>query len=135
MVISPIPASFFPALCLIAALPLSAASPITLQPPLVDLRIDGELAEWSLAAGFSPLAVSFVQVAGKSRVEGEHDFSAEVFIALSSAGLAMAGQVRDDHVLFPEAEPDRLGSDHVGRGGSPLRQQVCGAVRASRSPC
>jgi|GEM_PF-2052095 len=92
---------------LAAALATFLSLPAGLPP---GLQIDGDLAEWSSRP---PTIEQFHQVAGARRVAGAGDFSARVWIAFTREGLALAGEVRDDHVLFPEGEKDRLTADHV----------------------
>jgi hypothetical protein len=92
---------------LAAVLAASLSLPAGLPP---DLQIDGDLAEWTSR----PVTIEqFHQVAGARRVVGEEDFSARVWMAFTEEGLAVAGEVRDDHVLFPTGEKDRLSADHV----------------------
>jgi hypothetical protein len=92
---------------LAAALAAFLSLPAGLPP---GLQIDGDLAEWSSRP---PAIEKFQQVAGARRVSGDADFSARVWIAFTREGLALAGEVRDDHVLFPAGEKDRLTADHV----------------------
>jgi len=92
---------------LAAVLAASLALPAGLPP---GLQIDGDLAEWSSR----PVTIEqFHQVAGAHRVAGDADFSARVWMAFTREGLALAGEVRDHHVLFPTGEKDRLSADHV----------------------
>jgi hypothetical protein len=86
---------------------------LTLGPPPGALRIDGDLREWTSDYSRSPLPVPLVQVAGPSRTTGEKDAWGRFWLALDAGGLALAGEVRDDRVLFPRGEKERLTSDHV----------------------
>ncbi|HKV10571.1 MAG TPA: ankyrin repeat domain-containing protein, partial [Thermoanaerobaculia bacterium] len=53
------------------------------------------------------------QVAGGSKVRNEADFGTRVWLAFGEEGLVVAGEVRDDAVLWPAGPGDLLASDHV----------------------
>lgn len=86
---------------------------MTLGPPPGALRIDGDLREWTSDIWRRPLPGPLVQVAGRSPMASGNDASGRFWLALDAGGLAVAGEVRDDRVLFPRQEKERLTSDHV----------------------
>lgn len=77
------------------------------------MRIDGDLREWSEDIWRRPLPGPLVQVAGRSQAASARDASGRFWLALEAGGLAVAGEVSDDRVLFPRKESERLTSDHV----------------------
>ena len=101
------------ALALLTAAPASPApsDDFRLHPGLpAGFVADGKLDEWKLPPSATLGAAS--QVAGNSKVASPDDFSAKVWAALGPEGLAVAGEVRDERVLFPE-KPGDLSADHV----------------------
>jgi hypothetical protein len=73
-------------------------------------QADGKLDEWK---GPPTLTLGPAnQVAGSFKVASPEDLSAKVWLAVGPEGLAIAGEVRDDHVL-PSTKPTELNADHV----------------------
>lgn len=86
-------------------LPIAEATP-------AGFELDGDVREWK---GHPP-SISLGkgdQVAGASKAGSEADFAARVWLALGKEGLVVAGEVRDDAVLWPAAAEKLLASDHV----------------------
>jgi hypothetical protein len=102
------------ALLLLAASPASAGSPaqaLRLQEGLpAGFKVDGKLDEWKQPPSVTLDAAS--QVAGKSKVSSPQDLSAQLWVALGPEGLAVAGEVHDDHVQL-SASPAEVNNDHV----------------------
>ncbi|WP_375767751.1 hypothetical protein NR798_39690 [Archangium gephyra] len=73
-------------------------------------KVDGKLAEWKLSP--SVLLGASTQVAGESKVTSPDDLSATLWLALGTEGLAVAGEVRDDHVQLA-TELEQRDGDHV----------------------
>jgi hypothetical protein len=75
-----------------------------------NLAIDGDLGEWteppSLILGAGD------QVAGPSKPSSTADLAAKVWIAIDADGLAIAGDVTDDKVLFGTAKT-MVNADHL----------------------
>jgi hypothetical protein len=76
----------------------------------VGFKLDGKLEEWKLPP--SVLLGASNQVAGKSKVTSPDDLSATLWLALGPEGLAVAGEVRDDHVRIASGL-DQRNDDHV----------------------
>lgn len=85
------------------------AGPVVLSPWPEGLAVDGELTEWA-GPSFSLGAAD--QVAGASKVAGEDDLSAQVWLSVGPTGVAVAAKVRDDAFVAPSGAVD-LGSDHL----------------------
>lgn len=79
---------------------LLAAAPAT--PPVLheglpaDFKVDGKLDEWKQPPSLTLGAAN--QVAGDMKVASPEDLSAQVWLAISPEGLAIAGEVKDDKV-------------------------------------
>lgn len=86
-------------------LPIAEATP-------AGFELDGGVREWK----GRPPSISLGkgdQVAGASKAGSEADFAARVWLAFGKEGLVVAGEVRDDAVLWPAAPGDLPASDHV----------------------
>lgn len=75
------------------------------------LRVDGDLNEWGTTEGLTRRPFWSVPL-GKAAAPSE-DLTARFRLTLDHRGLAFAGEVVDDTVLFPTTNKDRLQSDHV----------------------
>lgn len=98
-------------LWLLAGAPSAPASGLVLHEGLPEhLEVDGKLDEWKDLPSFTLGAAQ--QVAGKSKVSSPEDLSAQVWLALGPQGLAVAGEVHDDHVQLA-TQREQINDDHV----------------------
>lgn len=95
-----------------ALLVLAAAqSNLTVQEGLpANLAIDANLSEWTQPP--SVVLGAGNQVAGRMKVQSPDDLSARIWLAVSADGLAIAGEVTDEKVRFPQGT-DIINADHV----------------------
>lgn len=103
---------FWGSLFLLAIPAAFATAPLrVIEPPPRGATIDGRLTEWTMPP--SVVIGPSSQVAGKSKVKDEKDFSARVWVALAEEGMLVAGDVRDDQFLPATSDAYALNSDHV----------------------
>jgi len=120
MMAAPMPIAFGPVFaCLAFAVAPPPLAPREALPTA--LKVDGDLGEWDGPPTLTLGAAD--QVAGSSKIGSPADFSARVWIAISEDGIALAGDVADDAVRFPEGAKV-VNADHaelwVAFPGAPL---------------